>query len=75
MFVFQMPKKYLRMEMKRKRCKKNKTILTSDHQDAFLMLRVKYEGRTESREQLFFACNLVTADEREYGGSWNQLFC
>jgi hypothetical protein len=34
-----------------------------------------YEGRTESHEQLFFACNLGTADEREYGGRWNQLLC
>jgi hypothetical protein len=32
-------------------------------------------GRTESHEQLFFACNLGTADEREYGGRWNQLLC
>jgi hypothetical protein len=23
----------------------------------------------------FFACNLGTADEREYGGRWNQLLC
>jgi hypothetical protein len=29
----------------------------------------------ESHEQLFFACNLGTADEREYGGKWNQLLC
>jgi hypothetical protein len=33
----------------------------------------KYIGRTESHEQLLFACNLGTADEREYGGRWNQL--
>ena len=35
----------------------------------------KYEGRTESHEQLFFACELGTADEGEYGGRWNQLLC
>ena len=34
-----------------------------------------YEGRTESHEQLFFACELGTADERECGGRWNQLLC
>ena len=34
-----------------------------------------YEGRTESHEQLFFACKLVTADEGECGGRWNQLLC
>ena len=27
-----------------------------------------YEGRTEIREQLFFACELGTADEGECGG-------
>ena len=35
----------------------------------------KYEGRTESHEQLFFANELGTADEGEYGGRWNQLLC
>ena len=35
----------------------------------------KYEGRTESHEQLFFASELGTADEGEYGGRWNQLLC
>jgi hypothetical protein len=34
-----------------------------------------YVGHTESHEQLFFACNLGTAYEREYGGRWNQLLC
>ena len=34
-----------------------------------------YEGRTESHKQLFFACELGTADEGERGGSWNQLLC
>ena len=34
-----------------------------------------YEGRTESREQLFFACELGIADEGECGGRWNQLLC
>ena len=34
-----------------------------------------YEGRTESHEQLFFACELGTADEGECGGGWNQLLC
>ena len=27
-----------------------------------------YEGRTESHEQLFFACQMGTADEGECGG-------
>ena len=35
----------------------------------------KYEGRTESHEQHFFACELGTADEGECGGRWNQLLC
>ena len=34
-----------------------------------------YEGHTESHEQLFFACELGTADEEECGGGWNQLLC
>ena len=34
-----------------------------------------YEGRTESHEQLFFACELGTADEGECVGRWNQLLC
>ena len=34
-----------------------------------------YEGRTESHEQLFFACELGTADEGQCGGRWNQLLC
>ena len=34
-----------------------------------------YEGRTESHEQQFFACELGTADEGEYSGRWNQLLC
>ena len=33
------------------------------------------EGRTESHEQLFFACELGRADEGECGGRWNQLLC
>ena len=36
---------------------------------------VLYEARTESHEQLFFACELGTADEGECGGRWNQLLC
>ena len=35
---------------------------------------VIYEGRAESHEQLFFACELGTADG-ECGGRWNQLLC
>ena len=35
----------------------------------------KYEGRTESHEQLCFACELGTADEGDCGGRWNQLLC
>ena len=34
-----------------------------------------YEGRTESHEQLFFACEMGRADEGECGGRWNQLLC
>ena len=34
-----------------------------------------YEGRTESHEQLYFACELGTADEGDCGGRWNQLLC
>ena len=37
--------------------------------------KVLYEGRTESHEQLFFASELGTADEGEYGSRWNQLLC
>ena len=40
-----------------------------------LYLCVLYEGRTESHEQLFFACELGTANEGECGGRWNQLLC
>ena len=35
----------------------------------------KYEGRTESHEQLFFTCELGTTDDGECGGRWNQLLC
>jgi len=34
-----------------------------------------YEGRTESHEQQFFACELGKADEGEYCRRWNQLLC
>ena len=37
--------------------------------------KILYEGRTESHEQLLFACELGTADEGECGGRWNQLLC
>ena len=40
-----------------------------------IWLNVCYEGRTESHEQLFVACELGTADEGECGGRWNQLLC
>jgi len=40
-----------------------------------ILLYNRYEGRNESHEQPFFACELGTADEGEYGGRWNQLFC
>ena len=36
-------------------------------------LYLMYEGRTDSHEQLCFACELRTADEEECGGRWNQL--
>ena len=39
------------------------------------LLPRRYEGRTESHEELFFACELGTADEGECGGRWNQLLC
>ena len=35
----------------------------------------KYEGRTESHEQLFFCMRTGKADEGECGGKWNQLLC
>ena len=38
-----------------------------------LAATLMYEGRTESHEQHFFACELGTADEGECGGRWNQL--
>ena len=42
----------------------------------FLFRSGHYEGRTESHKQLFFfACELGTADEGEYGGRLNQLLC
>ena len=41
----------------------------------FFEIVAKYEGRTESHEQLFFACELGTADEGECGGRWNQPLC
>ena len=34
-----------------------------------------YGGRTDSHEQLCFACELGTAGEGECGGRWNQLLC
>ena len=47
--------------------------------DEHIKLRIQicdtYEGRTESHEQLFFVCELGTADEGECGGRWNQLLC
>ena len=39
------------------------------------LLYKNYEGRTESHEQRFFACELGTADEGECGGRWNLLLC
>ena len=45
------------------------------NQRAFGGIHEMYEGRTESHEQLFFACELGTADEGECGGRWNQLLC
>ena len=41
----------------------------------YLIKILCYEGRTESHEQRFFACELGTADEGECGGRWNQLLC
>jgi hypothetical protein len=43
------------------------------YQNMFQLPSKYYVGRTESHEQLFFARSLGTADEREYGGRWNQL--
>ena len=45
------------------------------HVSNITTLKSIYEGRTESHEQLFFACELGTADEGECGGRWNQLLC
>ena len=39
------------------------------------VVKTKYEGRTESHEQLFFARELGRADKGECGGRWNQLLC
>ena len=41
----------------------------------FQLILTYYDARTESHEQLFFACELGTADEGECGGRWNQLLC
>ena len=41
----------------------------------YLSSSLMYEGRTESHEQLCFACELGRADEGECGGRWNQLLC
>ena len=41
----------------------------------FIRIYINYERRTESHEQLYFACKPGTADEGEYGGRWNQLLC
>jgi hypothetical protein len=43
--------------------------------DHYVCLWGMYVGRTKSHEQPFFACNLGTADKREYGGRWNWLLC
>ena len=60
----------------------NNSITISEHfkrkywiEVALVLSSVIYEGRTESHEQSFFACKPGTADEREYGGRWNQLLC
>ena len=52
---------------------KRKTILHLFRSTIFSHFQGIYEGRTESHEQLFFACELGTADEDECGGRWNQL--
>ena len=39
------------------------------------VFRTIYEVRTESHEQLFFACELGKAEEGECVGRWNQLLC
>ena len=46
-------------------------VLQAD--DHLSIIQCLYEGHTESHEQLFFACELGTADEGECGGRWNQL--
>ena len=50
----------------------NKIKLNSIASPVFVLLD---DGRTESHEQLLFACELGTADEGECGGRWNQLLC
>ena len=52
-------------------CRGENYRVVSFHRNA----KVTYEGRTESHEQRFFACELGTADEGECGGRWNQLLC
>jgi len=50
-------------------------ILQYQGMGAHLNTIERYEGRTESYEQPFFACKPGIADEGEYGGRWNQLLC
>jgi hypothetical protein len=48
--------------------KARRRIISSIEEESFLQLHDHgwiYVGRTASHEQLFFACNLGTADERE----------
>ena len=45
------------------------------HRLQYSLLCITYEGRTESHEQLLFACELGTADEGECSGRRNQLLC
>jgi len=53
----------------------NLSLIRGSYRKFYSITSVSYEGRTESHEQLFFACELGTADEGEYGGRWNQLLC
>ena len=39
----------------------------------YLVVLQTYEGRTESHEQYFFACELGTADDGECDSRWNQM--
>ena len=54
---------------------RNRNVINKTSLHLHTVKSPNYEGRTESYEQLFFACELGTSDEGECGGRWNQLLC